>query len=269
MIKFIKRLIFIPIRFKRGLNYVIPNLFNLFVWTFDSKETTNYTYHLWDMNIKYLASFISEATNTPYETVMTYFKEIQEDKKLTAHLQELNKKSDLNYKSDYEIRFGRRIGWYALVRILKPKIVIETGVDKGLGSCVITAALLRNAEENLPGEYFGTDINPKAGYLLQGEYAKMGKILYGDSIESLKKFEHKIDIFINDSDHSSEYEAQEYEVINPKMNPKGIIIGDNAHGNSKLLEFCLKTNRKFCFFKEHPKNHFFSGAGIGLGLPKN
>ena len=39
--------------------------------------------------------------------------------------------------------YGRRLGWYALVRALKPRTVVETGADKGLGSCVLAALRLR------------------------------------------------------------------------------------------------------------------------------
>ena len=93
---------------------------------------------------------------------------------------------------------------------------METGVDKGLGSCVLSAALLRNHAEGHPGRYLGTDINPQAGWLFQGPYRKAGQILYGDSIESLQCLEGPIDLFINDSDHSAEYEEREYACITSK-----------------------------------------------------
>ncbi|MGH8488547.1 MAG: class I SAM-dependent methyltransferase [Gammaproteobacteria bacterium] len=86
--------------------------------------------------------------------------------------------------------------------------MVETGVDKGLGSCVL-AALLRHAAEGFPGRYYGTDINPAAGGLFCGEYARTGRILYGDSVRSLAQLDEPIDFFINDSDHSADYEALE------------------------------------------------------------
>jgi hypothetical protein len=77
-------------------------------------------------------------------------------------------------------------------------------VDQGMGAVVLCAALKRNAAD-YTGRYFGTDINPVAGYFLSGEYASCGKILYGDSLKSHETLD-KIDVFINDSDHSAEYE---------------------------------------------------------------
>jgi cephalosporin hydroxylase len=109
--------------------------------------------------------------------------------------------------------------WYAIVRAIKPEVVVETGVDQGMGAVVLCAALKRNASEGHPGQYFGTDINPRAGYFLKGEYAKFGKVLHGDSLKSLETLE-KIDLFINDSDHSASYERAEYELIRSKLTPR-------------------------------------------------
>ena len=154
------------------------------------------------------------------------------------------------------------------MRATKPKIVVETGVDKGLGACVLTAALMKNSEEGYTGYYYGTDINPKAGYLLSEPYSELGRVLYGDSIESLQKLNESIDIFINDSDHSAEYERREYETVQGKLAPAAIILGDNAHTNDKLLTFALATGRQFVFFQEKPLNHWYPGAGIGIAFPK-
>jgi hypothetical protein len=87
------------------------------------------------------------------------------------------------------------------------------GVERGHGALVLCAALLKNQNDGFPGHYLGTDIDPKAGWLLSEPYSQIGKILYGDSITSLKTLSEPVDLFINDSDHSAEYEAREYDVI--------------------------------------------------------
>ena len=171
--------------------------------------------------------------------------------------------------ADKTAYFARRVGWYALARALRPKTIIETGVDKGLGACVLTAALKRNNEEGYEGRYYGIDINPKAGYLLSGDYANYGCILYGDSIEVLNKFNGNIDLFINDSDHSENYEANEYKTIADKLSKSAVILGDNSHCTDKLLEFSLEQNRQFVFFQETPKDHWYPGAGIGISFVRN
>ena len=137
-------------------------------------------------------------------------------------------------------------------------------MDKGLGAVLLCAALLRNRDEGHEGKYYGTDINPKAGYFLSGQYRDVGEILYGDSIKSLSNFKEPVDLFINDSDHSADYEYQEYLTIKDLIREKTIILGDNAHCTSKLADFSMDTGRSFIFFQETPLDHWYPGAGIGI-----
>lgn len=94
----------------------------------------------------------------------------------------------------------------------------------------------------------------------------MGEILYGDSIESLSSLTDPIDLFINDSDHSEVYETKEYQVVHPKLNYGPIILGDNAHATSSLFDYAVRENKRFTFFSEKPKDHFYPGAGIGASF---
>ena len=125
-----------------------------------------------------------------------------------------------------------------------------------------------NQSEGYPGKYYGTDINPKAGYLFQAPYDEFGKILYGDSIESLKKLDDTIDLFINDSDHSIDYEMREFETIAAKLSPNAIVIGDNSHFSDKLINFAAKTGRNFLYFHEQPADHWYPGGGIGVAYAR-
>jgi hypothetical protein len=254
------------LRLKIAIGYFTEPLKQLFIWLYRSKETTNFTYDLVPINKFYLASLIADLTGKQYQEIEGYFEELEKDDELKHHIRQATQDSEERFEADLAVRFGRRLGWYAFVRAIKPKIVVETGVDKGLGSCVLTAALIKNENEGCPGYYYGTDINPKAGYLLGGKYKQYGEILYGDSITSLEKLEQQVDLFINDSDHSSIYEAREYATIAPKLNAQAIILGDNSHCTDELLKFALATGRHFIFFQEKPDKHWYPGAGIGIAF---
>ena len=80
------------------------------------------------------------------------------------------------------------------------------------------------------------------------------------SLESLDN----IDLFINDSDHSANYEKAEYELVRSKLSPRAIVLGDNAHVTSELAEFSMLHGRRFVFFSEEPEDHWYKGAGIGI-----
>lgn len=235
-------------------------------WSVDSREDTNYTYALTDDSLLYLAHTVAVVSGVSPATVQQYFREAQTDEALRDYVLEKTKTSSYRRVADLRVEFGRRLGWYALVRIMKPGVVIETGVDKGLGAVLLCSALLRNRAEGAPGRYYGTDIAPKAGYLLDGIYKEVGQVLYGDSITSLKAFDKPIDLFINDSDHSATYELEEYKVVLPKLTPTGILLSDNAHVASSLAQLSLEAGRKFVYYPEVPKDHWYPGAGIGFSF---
>lgn len=235
-------------------------------WSVDSREDTNYTYALTDDSLLYLAHTVAVVSGVSPATVQEYFREVQTDDALRDYVLDKTRTSSYRRVADLRVEFGRRLGWYALVRIMKPGVVIETGVDKGLGAVLLCSALLRNRAEGSPGRYYGTDIAPKAGYLLDGIYKEVGQVLYGDSITSLKAFDKPIDLFINDSDHSATYELEEYKVVLPKLTPTGVLLSDNAHVASSLAQLSLEVGRKFVYYPEVPKDHWYPGAGIGFSF---
>lgn len=255
-----------PVRIGIGLRYAMRPLRHVLPWAFRSREDTNFTYDLTPMNIADLANVVALVSGRPVAECRRYIDEALRDLPLREHIARTTARSRYRWNADPVPRFARRLGWYAMARSLKPRLVVETGVDKGLGAVLLCSALLRNREEGYPGEYRGTDINPAAGYLLGGRYAEIGRILYGDSIESLRTLAGPIDLFINDSDHSVEYEAREYEVVYDKLGECAVLLSDNAHESAALREFSERYGRHFVFFKEEPLGHWFPGAGIGFSF---
>jgi len=239
-----------------------------FLWSFKNTEVSNYYYSLTPSNRNDLISLISLISSRPFSTIEEYFIEIESDNHVKKTLEDFrDSHSELK---DSNLMLGRRLGWYALIRVSRPKLVVETGVHHGVGGLVIQAALKRNQSEGFDGSYIGTDINENAGILFRAEDKSFARILYGDSIESLKKLgDGSVDFFINDSDHSARYEADEYEVMKFKASSRCIFLGDNSHESSALYDFSRALNRSYAFFKEMPLNHFYPGAGIGISIPRD
>jgi len=249
-------------RKKFAMTYYKDKLRLINEWARLYSEDSNFYYKITTLNRDQLAQLLASITGEPYESITEYFGEIERDSDLRSHIEESLVRA--RYGKDIKVNYGRRIGWYALVRILKPKIVVETGVDHGVGACVIASALLRNAKEGFSGRYYGTEIRMEAGKLLCGKYSEVGKILYGDSITSLENMSEQIDLFVNDSDHSAEYEYQEYVTIANMLSDHAFILGDNSHSTDCLSRFSLEQKRKYVFFSENPENHWYPGAGIGI-----
>lgn len=261
------RVLLIPWRLKNALASSLPPVLRSFAWAFKSREHYNYTYDLEPLNVEYLASFVAVVTGQPLKLALKYIREIETDTELKNHIVRLNREHKERFVADAEARFGRRLGWYALVRAHKPRLVVETGVDKGLGSCVIAAALMRNAAEGSPGRLLGLDINPEAGYLLAKPYDQVGAVRLGDSLASIAALKEEVDFFIHDSDHSVEHEANEFHAVESKLSARALVVSDNADCTSELLKFAQRTGRRFLFFGEKPKDHWWRGDGIGVAFP--
>src|SRR5712671_7184162 len=142
-----------PGRFRAAMRYYAAPLKSLASWTFHSRETANFTYDLTPINRAYLAAFVSAIAGCTLSEAERYLGEVDADEALRDHIIRETKQSKFSPDADADVRFGRRLGWYAFVRATKPRLVIETGVDKGLGACLLCAALMRNASEGSPGRY--------------------------------------------------------------------------------------------------------------------
>jgi len=261
------RLVLIPFRFFRiALPYAGHQIATMIGWAFRSKEHYNHTYHLTPLNQQYLASYIAVVTGHPFAEIQSYMQELEKDEALRALLRERTLASPDRHNSDLEPRYGRRLGWYALVRATKPRVVVETGVDRGLGTAVIAAALRRNDQEGHPGLVYATDIIPTCGHLFAEPYKSYGRILLGDSVELLKKFDQPVDVFLHDSDHRPEYEWAEFLAIEARLHPGSIVMSDNSQQTSKMLEFAQRIGKGFLYFQDQPKDHWWPGDGIGAAF---
>lgn len=236
-------------------------------WSFKQTEFSNYYYDITERNKKDLAFIISHITHTPLVEVNELFEEIGSNQELERIL--INFRDSQPELRDSSMKIARRVGWYTFIRVTKPRWVVETGVHHGVGALVICAALSKNCEEGFEGSYLGTDINPFAGHLLRDPFKRFGNVIIGDSLETLRKIDFEIDIFINDSDHSKSYEASEYSSIRTKLSPKAIILGDNCEETDELRIFSQENGRDFIYFKEEPHKHFYDGAGMGISYKPN
>jgi hypothetical protein len=177
------RLVLIPARLVVVAGpYACRQLGQMLRWTFSSKEYYNHSYHLTRLNRNYLASYISVVSGQPLPEVDKYITELETDTAFRNTLEQLTLNSPARHSCDTEPRYGRRLGWYALIRATKPSVVVETGVDRGLGTAVIAAALKRNADEGLCHRHHNRLRTSARGTLqvfLQNSHWRFGDVIEG------------------------------------------------------------------------------------------
>lgn len=232
-------------------------------WLVGSREYTNFTYALTPENVEDLTDFVSVVTGENSSTIKGFVEELQQDSQLRNHVENGARNLPFSDGADKTVHFARRIGWYAIVRAMKPAIVVETGIDKGLGSCVIAAALKKNHAEGVSGKLLAVDINPNAGGLIDGEYGEFVEKIFSDSLVAIDEMTQDVDLFIHDSDHSFSHEAAEYDRLTDHLSASSLVISDNAHDSRELREYANRVGRKYLFWSERPAGHFYPGGGIG------
>ncbi|MGB6456961.1 MAG: class I SAM-dependent methyltransferase [Streptosporangiaceae bacterium] len=227
-------------------------------WLVHSRETTNYTYDLEPLNLDQLAWFVSAVAGASIADVRSWLQELPADHELAGQLTRRLAANPRRRICAREPHWARRLGWYALVRATQPDHVVETGTHLGLGSCVIAAALLRNGH----GRLTTIDVDADAGYLIGPPWSTVIDRRIGSSEAALPKLAD-VDMFLHDSLHTYEYEIRELAAVAPNLRPGAIVLSDNAHDSRALSDWAEQTGRRYLFFQEHPRDHWWPGDGIG------
>jgi hypothetical protein len=233
-------------------------------WLFTSREHTNYTYDLTALNRTHLAWFVAHVCGEPVDAVRDWFAELEGDGALRAQIEAATAASPRRGLADRTVRYGRRLGWYAMLRSRRPAHVVETGTDKGLGTCVLSAAVQRHAPAGCPGRGTSIDINPEAGYLVRAEpWSGVVDLVVGDSVAAIGSLAAPVDVFLHDSDHSVAHERAELRKVEGKLAPGALLLSDNATHTGVLPAHAQASGRRFLAFTERPARHWFAGEGIG------
>lgn len=155
-----------------------------------------------------------------------------------------------------------RIILYALIRDMRPSLVIETGVLHGMTSGFILEALVRNTcgrllSIDLPSYYESGPANkdgydatlPKGlepGWLVPQRLREYWDLHLGKSVEVLHNLNADIGgvgLFCHDSEHTYPTMWQELNFAWDRLVPEGILVCDNVEANTAFFDFCRRVNR--------------------------
>jgi predicted O-methyltransferase YrrM len=127
---------------------------------------------------------------------------------------------------------------YAVIKLLKPEVVVETGVGAGVSSWTI----LRAMEENQKGRLISIDLPtpktaliPKVGYLVPENLRHRWELRTGPAGRLLPQVLAElgtVDIFLHDSRHSYNNQVAEYEAAWPFIRPGGMLLSDDLNNDA-------------------------------------
>jgi len=225
-------------------------------------EPDNFTYEL--ANEDELAAWVQTVSGGRSEDVESLIVEARTDRVLAGRLRSATARHRLWSKRSPP--FGKRLAWYAFVRLLAPALIVETGVHDGLGALVLLRALERNAEQGHGGRLVSFDINPAAGWLVGGHPLWELRIEPGlTGMPAVLGTGPPLGMFIHDSLHTYENERAELRLAASHLVPDGLLISDNAHGSAALPDTCREFGLRYFEFHERPAGHFYPGGAMGAG----
>ncbi len=147
---------------------------------------------------------------------------------------------------------------YIAIRALRPRIVVETGVDKGASTSYILKALSANGKGflysiDLPNQCYRTssgeihvDSSPprhESGYLIPPKLKGRWKLVLGNTWHTLPPLLDQlgqIDLFLHDSEHTYETMAFEFETAWAHLSAGGLLVSDDATWNESLSDFAQR-----------------------------
>jgi len=157
---------------------------------------------------------------------------------------------------------------FAVCRLLKPEIVVETGVAYG----VTTAYILKALQMNEKGVLHSIDLPPLGenadvfvGYLVPEDLKDRWVLHRGTSkriLPSLLQMLQHVDVFVHDSLHTYWNIKRELNMVTPYLSKPSVVIADDIHGNKAFLEWAMQVKPKeWLAFKEEGKD---SIAGVAV-----
>ncbi len=213
----------------------------------------------------------SEVPDAAWSNVL---RETLEEARTVPHADQVFERK--SYIEDYLSQLGTRYkahyvaGWvnledalflYWLVRRLKPKTIVQTGVCNGLSSAFMMLALVKNGPDgklyviDLPAIFDPRDpawtvankvygvVIPEgkaSGWMVPDAYRDRLDVLIGDARLLLPKVVDEldsIDMFYHDSDHTYAHMMFEFREARRKLRPGGLIVADDISWNASLWEF--------------------------------
>jgi hypothetical protein len=242
---------------------VAPRSFIALRYVAIDPELENFTYDI--ANREELVRTLADVLQIDRDVVEAYVAEADGDPSVNRPTRG---RPTLRFRHKRELHPGRRLGWYVAARVLKPELIVETGIHAGLGSRLLLLALRRNRAEGAPGELLSIDISDQTGALVEKDLRDHWRQLIGSTYDVLPTAVagRKVGMLIHDSAHTYECERFEFETALAVAADPIALISDNAHATTALPDLAAERELPYGYFQEKPRDHFYPGAGLGIAI---
>lgn len=247
------------------------------------------------LNLQMLENYLS----APRGSLLGYYDELLNDSRL---LEEINKKMETAVRK-HGFKKGifakgsidcldwfayQRILIYVLVRFLKPKHVLETGVFYGGNTVFLLAAAMRNktskvhsvdlpdskiralnevakdphARHPLVGDSELYDKSLSPGFIIPDYLKDQWDFTEGSSLEVIPRYDHKFSLYLHDSDHSYGFLNQEISLAYQKLSSDAVLVVDDLNWSNSFFKLCSERNLYPLLATDNGKDDLMIRTGI-------
>jgi predicted O-methyltransferase YrrM len=142
------------------------------------------------------------------------------------------------YASDFPIEEQTAAVLFGLTTIMRPRVVLETGVADGYSTAVILAGLDHVGE----GMLHSIDIADDVGVLVDDPAQRwtLHVVPGGDGVSVVAARVGPIDIFFHDCSHSYLGQHHDYRAAWARLRPGGILASDDVNYSWAFYDFCVE-----------------------------
>ena len=179
-----------------------------------------------------------------------------------------------------------RVLIYVLIRHLKPRAVLETGVYYGGNSAFALLALERNrcgrmvsidfpdakirrsrgaiARHSLVGnsELYNPTLRP--GFMVPPSLHGRWELIEGNSLNVIPRQRQKFDFYIHDSDHSMRFLSRELAAAWKKLSSRALVLVDDVDWSNAFFAFCVKQRLYPLLVTDNGKDDLRVRTGIAM-----
>lgn len=151
----------------------------------------------------------------------------------------------LAFPAAYALADGASLVLYALVRLLRPQTVLESGVANGHSTYVLLHAVRANGT----GEVHSVDVSPRVGALLRDDERapwSLTLLRRGRERQDLRALVASlppIDLFHHDSLHTYAWQSFEFNTV-ARRSSGALIVSDDADGSFAFADHCEGIGRR-------------------------
>lgn len=242
-------------------------LWRAVVWAFCSRDIASRSYLTTALNQDELCWTVATITGLPFERIAVFRDEVLNDTGLAAHMRQAVANSPERWSHAPDYQPGRRLAYYLLARAIRPRRVIESGVDRGFGATLICRALARNAAEGAAGDYIGIDRKGEDDAFLYTSFSeKSGHIERGDAASILRSLPGAGSLIIHDTGINPDHVAEIGHALDEILADDTVII--SSWVTPVFMDLARRRNRGFLSHKDSAPSHWKSPSRLCFVFPR-